>query len=120
MYKTLDEEDNGKLDFWNRVESYVAGPYTTVDSQMLPFLLSIQFGKKEMRILMVGLDAAGKTTILYKLKLGEGEFISAFSHNGDESLLAVEALDFSKNVQILILCSLLTFHYSCNNHSHHW
>merc|ERR1711965_1170471 len=28
-------------------------------------------GKREMRILMVGLDAAGKTTILYKLKLGE-------------------------------------------------
>ena len=27
---------------------------------------------KEMRILMVGLDAAGKTTILYKLKLGVG------------------------------------------------
>jgi len=27
--------------------------------------------KKDMRILMVGLDAAGKTTILYKLKLGE-------------------------------------------------
>ncbi|XP_043569819.1 ADP-ribosylation factor 4-like [Chiloscyllium plagiosum] len=29
------------------------------------------FMKKQMRILMVGLDAAGKTTILYKLKLGE-------------------------------------------------
>merc|ERR1711935_813501 len=29
------------------------------------------FAKKQMRILMVGLDAAGKTTILYKLKLGE-------------------------------------------------
>ena len=29
------------------------------------------WGKKEKRILMVGLDAAGKTTILYKLKLGE-------------------------------------------------
>merc|ERR1712150_301448 len=28
-------------------------------------------GKQEMRILMVGLDAAGKTTVLYKLKLGE-------------------------------------------------
>jgi len=28
-------------------------------------------GSKDMRILMVGLDAAGKTTILYKLKLGE-------------------------------------------------
>lgn len=27
--------------------------------------------KREMRVLMVGLDAAGKTTILYKLKLGE-------------------------------------------------
>lgn len=29
------------------------------------------FGKKQIRILMIGLDAAGKTTILYKLKLGE-------------------------------------------------
>jgi ADP-ribosylation factor protein 1 len=29
------------------------------------------YGKKECNILMVGLDAAGKTTILYKLKLGE-------------------------------------------------
>merc|ERR1712196_150354 len=28
-------------------------------------------GKTEMRLLMVGPDAAGKTTILYKLKLGE-------------------------------------------------
>lgn len=34
-------------------------------------LLQGLWGKKEMRILMVGLDAAGKTTILYKLKLGE-------------------------------------------------
>eukprot|EP00455_Lapot_gusevi_P011381 TRINITY_DN1523_c0_g3_i1.p1 TRINITY_DN1523_c0_g3~~TRINITY_DN1523_c0_g3_i1.p1 ORF type:complete len:195 (+),score=38.70 TRINITY_DN1523_c0_g3_i1:93-677(+) len=29
------------------------------------------WGKLEARILLVGLDAAGKTTILYKLKLGE-------------------------------------------------
>eukprot|EP01004_Peranema_trichophorum_P008499 NODE_7256_length_795_cov_162.538690_g6647_i0.p1 GENE.NODE_7256_length_795_cov_162.538690_g6647_i0~~NODE_7256_length_795_cov_162.538690_g6647_i0.p1 ORF type:complete len:183 (-),score=29.91 NODE_7256_length_795_cov_162.538690_g6647_i0:145-693(-) len=29
------------------------------------------FGKQDVRILMVGLDAAGKTTILYKMKLGE-------------------------------------------------
>ncbi|KAH9524914.1 hypothetical protein Btru_028246 [Bulinus truncatus] len=34
-------------------------------------LMKRLLGKKEMRILMVGLDAAGKTTILYKLKLGE-------------------------------------------------
>ena len=27
--------------------------------------------KRDMRVLMLGLDAAGKTTILYKLKLGE-------------------------------------------------
>ena len=29
------------------------------------------FGKQEAGVLMIGLDAAGKTTILYKLKLGE-------------------------------------------------
>jgi small GTP-binding protein len=29
------------------------------------------FSKQELRALMLGLDAAGKTTILYKLKLGE-------------------------------------------------
>ncbi len=35
--------------------------------------LSSAFGGKgkETRILMLGLDAAGKTTILYKMKLGE-------------------------------------------------
>lgn len=34
-------------------------------------LFARMFPSKEMRILMVGLDAAGKTTILFKLKLGE-------------------------------------------------
>jgi len=34
-------------------------------------LQKLLFSNKEKRILMVGLDAAGKTTILYRLKLGE-------------------------------------------------
>ncbi len=29
------------------------------------------FGSKEMRILILGLDGAGKTTILYRLQVGE-------------------------------------------------
>ncbi|KAF8431420.1 hypothetical protein L210DRAFT_3633669 [Boletus edulis BED1] len=45
-------------------------------------LLSTLFKNKEMRILMVGLDAAGKTTILYKLKLGEISSVLATSTNG--------------------------------------
>jgi len=37
----------------------------------LSTLANLFFSNKERRVLMVGLDAAGKTTILYKLKLGE-------------------------------------------------
>lgn len=40
----------------------------------IPFnVLKLTFRKKEQRILMIGLDAAGKTTILYKLKMGEAQ-----------------------------------------------
>eukprot|EP01084_Bolivina_argentea_P041962 77464_1 len=39
----------------------------TVFTQVIDAL----FGKQEAGVLMIGLDAAGKTTILYKLKLGE-------------------------------------------------
>ncbi|KAG7378814.1 hypothetical protein PHYPSEUDO_009477 [Phytophthora pseudosyringae] len=33
--------------------------------------LSSYFGNRESRIMIIGLDAAGKTTLLYKIKLGE-------------------------------------------------
>jgi ADP-ribosylation factor protein 1 len=38
---------------------------------MTSIFTRLSFPKQDMRLLMVGLDAAGKTTILYKLKLGE-------------------------------------------------
>ncbi|KAK2569217.1 ADP-ribosylation factor-like protein 1 [Acropora cervicornis] len=34
-------------------------------------LFSSLFGQKELRILILGLDGAGKTTILYRLQVGE-------------------------------------------------
>ena len=35
------------------------------------FLTKLFFGRKEMRSIMIGLDGAGKTTILYKIKLND-------------------------------------------------
>jgi ADP-ribosylation factor-like protein 1 len=34
-------------------------------------LLSRLWGSKEVRVLILGLDGAGKTTILYRLQIGE-------------------------------------------------
>ncbi|WVZ10516.1 hypothetical protein V8G54_015046 [Vigna mungo] len=83
-------------------------------------LFSRLFAKKEMRILMVGLDAAGKTTILYKLKLGEivttiptiGEFldsVSLFSSLGcynhvddDGDVVLLFSVSDSWNVMIML------------------
>ncbi|WIA43757.1 hypothetical protein OEZ86_010182 [Tetradesmus obliquus] len=39
--------------------------------QAITKLFDSLFGNKEMRVVMLGLDAAGKTTILYKLHIGE-------------------------------------------------
>jgi len=38
---------------------------------MFASVLDKLFGSREMRVVMLGLDAAGKTTILYKLHIGE-------------------------------------------------
>lgn len=58
-------------------------------------LFSSLFGKRDMRILMVGLDAAGKTTILYKLKLGE--IVTTIPTIG----FNVETVDY-KNIQFTV------------------
>ena len=42
-----------------------------VVSQFSRWIVDRMFNKREMRILMVGLDASGKTSILYRLKLGK-------------------------------------------------
>ena len=58
-------------------------------------MLEMFTGKKDMRILMLGLDAAGKTTILYKLKLGE--IVSSVPTIG----FNVETLEF-KNIKFTV------------------
>merc|ERR1712088_241037 len=52
-------------------KGYLAAPRTPKMGLTISSVFSKLFAKKQMRILMVGLDAAGKTTILYKLKPGE-------------------------------------------------
>ena len=42
-----------------------------VVSQFSRWIVDRMFQKKEMRILMLGLDNSGKTSILYRLKLGQ-------------------------------------------------
>ena len=60
-----------------------------------------------MRILMVGLDAAGKTTILYKLKLGEGT--SSVGIQGCDCGIAVDNDD--KQNSILVFNSDSSTHF---------
>ncbi|KAJ6445889.1 putative ADP-ribosylation factor [Purpureocillium lavendulum] len=54
-----------------RLSTRASPPHTAIMGLAFSKIFDKLWGKKEMRILMVGLDAAGKTTILYKLKLGE-------------------------------------------------
>ena len=74
-------------------------------------LFSGLFGKKEMRILMVGLDAAGKTTILYKLKLGE--IVTTIPTIGKPATFRSTWMGSSFYLVSIILCSILV---CCNGY----
>ena len=73
-------------------------------------ILEVILGKKECRILMVGLDGAGKTTILYKLNLGKivGTMPTIGFH--------VEYLEY-KNVTFTILGMILIYYLPSGHHS---
>uniref|UniRef100_A0A3B4U4L5 Uncharacterized protein n=1 Tax=Seriola dumerili TaxID=41447 RepID=A0A3B4U4L5_SERDU len=67
-------------------------------------MLSKIFGNKEMRILMLGLDAAGKTTILYKLKLGQS--VTTIPTVGFNEFLCRNARFLSLHLLCLPTCCL--------------
>ncbi|PWA78541.1 ADP-ribosylation factor [Artemisia annua] len=76
-------------------------------------LFSLVFPKEEIRIAIVGLDAVGKTTILYKLKLGK--FVYTVPTIG----FNIETVEY-KNISFVVwdvanynMCNL-TFHSSAN------
>ncbi|KAG7142507.1 ADP-ribosylation factor-like protein 1 like [Verticillium longisporum] len=52
--------------------THVTTPYTAAKmGASMSWLSGMLFSKKEIRILILGLDNAGKTTLLYRLKVGE-------------------------------------------------
>ncbi|GKA69336.1 ADP-ribosylation factor 1, partial [Tanacetum coccineum] len=59
-------------------------------------LFSALFANREMRISMVGLDAAGKTTILYKLKIGEIMTTYPYNCKSDVRVLCVSQTSQSR------------------------
>jgi signal recognition particle receptor subunit beta len=60
------------IQYWSHtnISSHITGTQITM-SLITSLLASIFGGKEEYRILFLGLDASGRTTALYKLKLGE-------------------------------------------------
>ena len=60
------------------------------------FFAKVFYPKNEMRILLLGLDTAGKTTILYKLKLGK--IVSSVASSVSTISLNVETIEY-KNIK---------------------
>ena len=71
-----------------------------------------------MRILMVGLDAAGKTTILYKLKLGEVEKPIALVIGSKTS--AVGSGEVQRGAFLTLSFAFLFLFFSCYNYPYYW
>ena len=61
--------------------------------------------KKKLRALLLGLDDAGKTTILYKLKLGEVVSVSTIDFNVAKEELKMLAEDELNDAVLLILAN---------------
>lgn len=67
MGQTLSEQ-------WRRMAvdpQYLCGVQTGTVGLSVSSVWTRLFGRREVCIIMVGLDAAGKTTVLYRLKLGD-------------------------------------------------
>ncbi|KAI4838649.1 ARF/SAR superfamily, partial [Aureobasidium sp. EXF-8845] len=64
-------DDIAKLCSDRRPSSTTVSPTGSTMGGSISKMMAKIFGSKEMRLLMLGLDAAGKTTILYKLKLDQ-------------------------------------------------
>ncbi|KAK9120465.1 hypothetical protein Syun_018082 [Stephania yunnanensis] len=86
--------------------------------QAIRKLFDTFFGNTEMRVVMLGLDAAGKTTILYKLHIGEvlstvptiafwgpGSSSDDGSHDGIIFLQAIIKDPFMLNCAILVFAN---------------
>lgn len=58
------------LNIYSKLPSHLKILLTSLAGGLVSYFKGL-FGSREMRILILGLDGAGKTTILYRLQVGE-------------------------------------------------